>query len=84
MLKVIQPDGKYCGNCVQQPVGRRFVPADGSGSNKVLLLGDSPWTNEIASGKNFAGAAGYTSTGCLGGQVMIGLTSLLPTACGVS
>ncbi|KKL83268.1 hypothetical protein LCGC14_1976450, partial [marine sediment metagenome] len=60
MLTVIQPDGKYCGNCIQQPVGRRFVPADGSGSNKVLLLGDSPWTNEIASGKPFAGAAGYT------------------------
>ena len=60
MLTVIQPDSKYCGNCIQQPIGRRFIPADGSGSNKVLLLGDSPWTNEIASGKNFAGAAGYT------------------------
>ena len=60
MISVIQPDGPLCGHCVQQPVGRRFIPADGSGSNKVLLLSDSPWTNEIAAGKNFSGAAGYT------------------------
>lgn len=51
------PTGPYCGGCLNQPFGRRFIEADGDGD--ILFLGDSPWKDEAAAGRNFSGAAGY-------------------------
>ena len=56
-LKVL---GEECAGCVQEYIGERFVPADGLGTNKVLLLGDSPWKEEAAQGRPFVGASGRT------------------------
>jgi len=36
----------------------RLVGTDGTGSNGILIVGDSPWREEVAVGKPFAGAAG--------------------------
>lgn len=59
-LKVIQsiPEGSYCAHCVYQPTGIRRVLPDGSGSNGVALVGDSPWESEAITGKPFVGASG--------------------------
>jgi uracil-DNA glycosylase family 4 len=38
--------------------GERFIPADGLGTNGIMLIGDSPWKDEVRIGKPFAGAAG--------------------------
>lgn len=47
-----------CGGCVQNEVGRRFVSFSGRPSSGLLLLGESPWEDEVRLGKPFAGAAG--------------------------
>lgn len=56
MLPIVQ--GPHCDGCIQQPIGQRRVEPSGSGKNGILLLGDSPWTSEIAAGYGFAGASG--------------------------
>ena len=50
--------GKYCEGCPQQEVGEKRLLPDGKGSSGVLIVGDSPWKDEIRLGKPFAGAAG--------------------------
>jgi uracil-DNA glycosylase family 4 len=52
------PNGPYCGDCPHRDLGVRFIEPDGSGTSGILLVGDSPWTDEIAAGRNFSGAAG--------------------------
>jgi uracil-DNA glycosylase len=54
------PNGPYCGDCPHAPLGVRFIPPDGSGTSGILLVGDSPWKDEIREGRPFAGAAGGT------------------------
>lgn len=54
------PEGPHCGTCQHQTVGVRFIEPDGSGTSGILLVGDSPWLDEIRVGRNFSGAAGYT------------------------
>src|SRR3990167_7739846 len=51
-------DGPLCKDCVQEFVGERFIQSDGTGQNGVLLLGDSPWKDEVIHGVPFAGASG--------------------------
>lgn len=51
-------EGPHCAGCLQQPVGERLVRPDGRGTSKIMLVGDSPWKDEIKAGKPFAGAAG--------------------------
>lgn len=46
-----------CATCSHQS-GERFILPDGGGSSQILLVGDSPWKDEVASGKPFSGAAG--------------------------
>jgi uracil-DNA glycosylase len=52
------PDGPCCADCPQSAFGQRFIGPDGCGANGVLLVGDSPWVDEIAAGRVFSGAAG--------------------------
>jgi uracil-DNA glycosylase family 4 len=54
----MRPDGPYCGDCPHADLGVRFIQPDGSGTSGILIVGDSPWMDEIAQGRNFAGAAG--------------------------
>jgi len=54
------PSGPHCGTCPHRELGQRFIEPDGSGDSGVLLVGDSPWMEEMAAGRNFAGAAGFT------------------------
>src|SRR6267142_2642829 len=37
----------------------RFILPEGSGSSGILILGDSPWREEVKTGKPFSGAAGF-------------------------
>lgn len=55
---VSYPEGPECNGCAYQPTGVRRVLPDGSGSNRCFLVGDSPWTDEVAAGRNFSGASG--------------------------
>lgn len=50
--------GPYCHDCPHRDLGVRFVEPDGSGTSGILLVGDSPWVDEIRLGRNFSGAAG--------------------------
>lgn len=50
--------GPHCDGCIQQPIGQRRVEPSGTGANGIMLVGDSPWTSEIAAGYGFAGASG--------------------------
>lgn len=64
-LPILQPNlghplvqGKYCKGCHYQHTGGRRIEPDGSGINGIMLVGDSPWKEEIAANRNFSGAAG--------------------------
>lgn len=57
MLPVINPD-HICTGCSQMAWGERRVETDGLGLSRVLVVGDSPWKDEVRAGKPFAGAAG--------------------------
>jgi uracil-DNA glycosylase family 4 len=59
-LPVIQtkPEGIYCDNCHYQNTGIRRVLPDGDDRASVALAGDSPWTEEVATGRPFAGSSG--------------------------
>lgn len=50
--------GPHCDGCVNQSHGQRLVRTDGLGSNGILIAGDSPWLDEVAMGRPFAGASG--------------------------
>lgn len=67
-LKVIQSkvEGPHCDKCSYQSTGVRRVLPDGDGSNGVMLVGDSPWTDEVAAGRNFHGASGRWLDAILG------------------
>lgn len=54
------PTGPFCGSCPHAPLGVRFIPPDGTGTSGILLVGDSPWIDEIREGRPFVGAAGGT------------------------
>jgi uracil-DNA glycosylase len=54
------PTGPFCHDCPHAPLGIRFIPPDGAGTSGVLLVGDSPWIDEIREGRPFVGAAGST------------------------
>lgn len=66
-LKVIQEkvDGKYCSGCSYQDTGVRWVPPDGNGTNSVLMVGDSPWVEEVGAARPFVGASGRWLDGIL-------------------
>jgi len=49
-----------CESCPHNRDNARFVPPDGSGASGILVVGDSPWKDEVRVGKPFAGAAGHT------------------------
>jgi len=38
--------GPHCSGCPWESKGTIFIPSDGSGLNKVLILGDSGWHYE--------------------------------------
>jgi uracil-DNA glycosylase family 4 len=40
-------------------VDHRYIAPDGVGSSHIMVIGDSPWKDEVRTGKPFAGAAGY-------------------------
>lgn len=48
-----------CVGCVQNPRGERRIETDGLGTSGILVVGDSPWIDEIRYGRPFAGAAGF-------------------------
>src|SRR5215472_53233 len=50
--------GPHCDGCPQEAIGERRILPDGKGSSRILIVGDSPWKDEIKQGKPFAGAAG--------------------------
>lgn len=52
--------GPYCDGCIQQDIGVCRVEPYGTGANGILLVGDSPWNEEIAAKQVFSGGAGYT------------------------
>lgn len=54
------PTGPLCATCPHVGHGERFIEPDGSGSSGILVVGDSPWLEEIRVGRNFSGPAGYT------------------------
>ena len=54
------PIGPFCHDCPHAPLGIRFIPPDGAGTSGILLVGDSPWIDEIKEGRPFVGAAGST------------------------
>lgn len=58
-------EGPFCDGCSYQPTGVRRVNPDGSGSNGVMLVGDSPWIEEVGVGKPFVGASGRYLDGIL-------------------
>lgn len=47
-----------CAGCPSMPTGVRYVPPTGSASSRIMLVGDSPWFDEVRLGYPFAGAAG--------------------------
>lgn len=51
-------NGPHCDGCPQQEVGEKRLLPDGKGSSGILVVGDSPWKDEIRLGRPFAGAAG--------------------------
>lgn len=51
-------EGPHCEGCPQQAWGEKRLLPDGKGSSGILIVGDSPWKDEIRLGKPFAGAAG--------------------------
>lgn len=52
-------EGPHCQGCPQQASGVRRLGSDGRGSNGVMILGDSPWMEEMVKGHPFAGASGH-------------------------
>jgi len=50
--------GPYCDKCHYQHTGGRRIEPDGSGSNGICIVGDSPWKEEILANRNFSGASG--------------------------
>src|SRR5260221_11764360 len=52
------PQGPQCATCTHAPFGERFIPPDGSGSSGILIVGDSPYKDEMIAGRPFVGAAG--------------------------
>ncbi len=60
-------NGPYCKGCPWEDRGTIFIPPDGTGANRVMLLGDSGWVDESRTlrklngesvGTPFSGAAG--------------------------
>ena len=60
--------GPICGDCPHREDGVIWIPFTGSGSNRVLLVGDSGWQNEASTirevngnrvGTPFSGPSGY-------------------------
>lgn len=58
VLQPTTPEGPFCDRCAYQSTGVRRVLPDGSGSNGVMLVGDSPFTEEVAAGRPFVGPSG--------------------------
>lgn len=56
--EVVKVLGSLCAGCVCEETGQRFIPPDGLGTNRVLILGDSPWKDEVIKGVPFAGYSG--------------------------
>lgn len=54
-----------CDGCPAQAWGDTRIEPDGSGSSGIMLVGESPWLDEIRLGRNFAGAAGSLLERCL-------------------
>lgn len=50
--------GPHCDGCPQQEVGEKRLLPDGKGTSGILIVGDSPWKDEVRLGRPFAGAAG--------------------------
>ena len=47
-----------CDNCLQNNIGQQFVTFDGQGTSNILMLGESPWLDEVWHKRPFAGPAG--------------------------
>ncbi len=59
--KLQKPVGSFCEGCDLQSKGIGYVPAVGQPS-PIVLVGEGPWFDEVASGEPFTGAAGSMLT----------------------
>ena len=51
-------NGPHCAGCIMQHQGQRFVYFDGMDTSGILVVGDSPWHEEVRLGRPFAGPSG--------------------------
>lgn len=56
--KFRKPEVSYCNGCPLETAGQGYVPAYSPGPRKILLVGESPWFDEVALGEPMVGAAG--------------------------
>jgi uracil-DNA glycosylase family 4 len=54
-----------CNGCPAQAWGDKRIMPNGSGSSGIMLVGESPWLDEMRQERNFAGAAGAMLDRCL-------------------
>ena len=51
-------NGPKCSGCPNEMFGVKFIPPDGKGFQRIMVVGDSGWVDEARLGKPFMGAAG--------------------------
>jgi uracil-DNA glycosylase family 4 len=56
--KYSKPAGSHCDQCPLGIPGQGYVPACGPTTAPILLVGESPWYDEVAFGEPFVGASG--------------------------
>lgn len=60
--KFLKPTNSHCTGCPLESRGAGFVPTCGSPQAPILLVGESPWIDEMIAGEPFTGAAGSMLT----------------------
>jgi len=55
----------HCFGCLAQAWGEKRLEPDGDGTNGILIVGDSPWLEEMSQERNFSGASGSLLERCL-------------------
>lgn len=56
---------QHCFGCPAQAWGQKRLEPDGDGSNGLMIVGDSPWVEEMMQERNFSGASGALLERCL-------------------
>lgn len=69
--------GPKCSGCAFEHTGTIFIPHDGTGSNGVLLVGDSGWTWEAATHRGLGGSEVGTPFSGPSGWFMDGMFELM-------